>query len=77
MDSYHFCNHCHIWSSVIIGKKSVRSEISINAPVEKVWSVITNTSSYAEWNSVMLVLEGKIKEGIRSNINLHKKPIKL
>ena len=48
---------------LIIGKKSVRSEISINAPVEKVWSVITNTSSYAEWNSVMLVLEGKIKEG--------------
>ena len=36
---------------LIIGKKSVRSEISINAPVEKVWSVITNTSSYAEWNS--------------------------
>ena len=48
---------------LVIGKKSVRSEINIQAPIETVWNVVTNTSEYAEWNSVMLLLDGNLKEG--------------
>ena len=48
---------------LLIGKKSVNSTISINATPNQVWEVITNTSQYSEWNSVMNLLEGDIKEG--------------
>ena len=48
---------------LIIGKKSVHSTISINASPNQVWQVIINTSKYNEWNSVMNLLEGNIKEG--------------
>ena len=48
---------------MLIGKKSVHSKISINATPNQVWEVITNTAQYNEWNSVMLLLEGSIKEG--------------
>ena len=48
---------------MLIGKKSVRSKININATPNQVWEVITNTAQYNEWNSVMLLLEGSIKEG--------------
>ena len=48
---------------MLIGKKSVHSKISIDATPSQVWEVITNTSQYNEWNSVMLLLEGSIKEG--------------
>ncbi len=48
---------------LVIGEKSVRSEINIQAPIETVWKVVTNTSEYAEWNSVMILLDGNIKEG--------------
>jgi hypothetical protein len=48
---------------LIIGKKSVHSTISIKASPNQVWQVIINTSKYNEWNSVMNLLEGNIKEG--------------
>ena len=48
---------------LLIGKKSVNSTISINATPNQVWEVITNTSQYSEWDSVMNLLEGDIKEG--------------
>ena len=47
---------------LLIGKKSVHSIISINATPNQVWEVIINTSQYSEWNSVMNLLEGNIKE---------------
>ena len=47
---------------LFIGKRSVHSIISIKATPNQVWEVITNTSQYSEWNSVMNLLEGNIKE---------------
>ena len=47
----------------MIGKKSVHSELIINAPVEKVWQVLTDTGKYPEWNPTMKLLEGEMKEG--------------
>ena len=48
---------------LLIGKRSVHSTITINATPNQVWEVITNTSQYSEWNSVMNLHEGDIKEG--------------
>ncbi|MEO1033459.1 MAG: SRPBCC domain-containing protein [Bacteroidota bacterium] len=45
------------------GKKSVHHEIPINAAPEKVWSVLMDTDAYDQWNPVMHLLEGKVKEG--------------
>ncbi len=46
-----------------MGNKSVHHEIVINKSPEKVWEVLTDTDRYKEWNPVMELLEGKIKEG--------------
>jgi len=48
---------------VFLGKKSAHHEIMINASPEKVWSVLTETDKYDDWNPVMKLLEGEIKEG--------------
>jgi len=47
----------------LLGKKSVHHEITINASPEKVWSVLMDTDTYDQWNPVMHLLEGKVKEG--------------
>lgn len=46
----------------LTGKKSVHHEIKINASPEKVWMVLTNMDAYNEWNPVMKLLEGEVKE---------------
>ena len=46
-----------------VGNKSVHHEIMIDASPEKVWSVLINTDQYDDWNPVMKLLEGKVKEG--------------
>ena len=48
---------------VFTGNKSVHSEITINASTEKVWGVITDMKQYPEWNPVMELLNGEVKEG--------------
>ena len=48
---------------IIAGRKSVHNEITINASPEKVWSVLINTDDYDNWNPVMKLLEGEVKEG--------------
>ncbi|MEM1121661.1 MAG: SRPBCC domain-containing protein [Bacteroidota bacterium] len=45
------------------GKKSVHHEILINASPEAVWSVLTDTPEYDNWNPTMKLLERKIKKG--------------
>ena len=48
---------------VLTGRKSVHDEITVDAPVETVWSVITDTDQYEAWNPVMLLLDGNIAPG--------------
>ncbi|MEL6628179.1 MAG: SRPBCC domain-containing protein [Bacteroidota bacterium] len=45
------------------GHKSVHHEIEIEAPPEVVWSVLMDADRYDEWNPVMKLLEGDLKEG--------------
>lgn len=46
-----------------MGRKSVHHEIMINTSPEVVWAVLVNTDKYDDWNPVMKLLDGKIKEG--------------
>lgn len=47
----------------LTGRKSVHHEIVIKAAPQKVCSVISNTDEYPDWNPVMQLLEGSVKEG--------------
>ena len=47
----------------LTGKKSVHHEIVIKAPVQDVWQVLMETDKYADWNPVMLPLEGDLAVG--------------
>lgn len=47
----------------VTGRKSVHSEVTVAATPEKVWSVLTNTNTYASWNPVMQLLEGELTAG--------------
>ena len=48
---------------LLIGRKSVHSEILINATKEQVWSVLANTDQYDSWNTVINSLTGSLEEG--------------
>ena len=48
---------------VLTGRKSVHHEISIQASPEEVWAVLIDTDSYDNWNPVMKLIEGEVKEG--------------
>ena len=62
---------------LILGKKTVHSEIIVNAPKEKVWQVLLNTDKYEEWNSVIKSVEGILKEGERVNFIFIKKKVRV
>ena len=42
---------------------SVHHEIFIEASPNEVWEVLTDSSSYSDWNTVMLDLKGAFKVG--------------
>lgn len=43
--------------------KQIKTEIIINASREKVWQVLTDFSSYADWNPFIIHIEGELKKG--------------
>ena len=45
------------------GRKSVRAEITIDTNPSAIWSVLTTTDQIQEWNSVLIPVEGELKEG--------------
>ena len=54
-------------ASIIIlyirGNKSVHAEIIIQAEESYVWSALTNLDSVRKWNSILVPIEGELKEG--------------
>jgi len=48
---------------LLIGNKSISTEIEINAPAHKVWNELMNVSQYSEWNPFIKKLTGQIKKG--------------
>ena len=51
-------------------KKHIRTEIEIDAPAEKVWSVLTDFDSFGEWNPFVTSVIGKPKEGEKIKIEV-------
>ncbi len=47
----------------LFSRKSVRAALTIQATPAEVWSVLSNPASYADWNPVMVSLEGAFEEG--------------
>lgn len=43
--------------------KELRTEITINAPVQTVWEILTDFEKYPGWNPFIRSLEGDVKEG--------------
>jgi len=58
--------------------KKIKTEIEINAPVDKVWEVISNFNEWKEWNPIISNVTGEAKLGTKLNVmmikrvNLHK-----
>lgn len=58
---------------VVVGlltKKEVRLEIVIDATPEEVWSTITNTQTYGEWNPIFVAYEGVFGEGAEMRLQM-------
>jgi len=45
------------------GRKSVHAEITIDTKPSAIWSVLTTADQIHEWNSVLIPVEGELKEG--------------
>jgi hypothetical protein len=44
-------------------RREIATEIEIDAPPASVWAVLTDFSSYPEWNTFLRWVEGRIAEG--------------
>ena len=55
---------------VVIPRKSVYAELSIDAPPATVWTAIVDTGSYGEWNPIFRSVEGVFAEGERVVISM-------
>ncbi|MEX0347458.1 MAG: SRPBCC family protein [Rhizobiaceae bacterium] len=58
------------------GKKTFHVEITIPAPPEAVWAVLTDAEGYAQWNPVFVNVEGEFKPGstVRTTVKEPGKP---
>ncbi len=48
----------------------IKEEIKIDAPVDKVWELLADFSSYSEWNPFLTDIEGDIQEGARLKVTI-------
>lgn len=51
--------------------RSIRTEIQINAPPEKIWHVLTDFSNYTKWNPFIQQIEGDAILGAKLKVHLH------
>jgi hypothetical protein len=58
---------------LIFGKKSISTEITINAPADKVWEELTDFSKYPDWNPFLKKVTGEIKKGSKIEAEFHTK----
>ena len=50
--------------------KEIRTEIIINANVDKVWAILTDFDSYPNWNPFMKYFKGIPKEGNKIEVKM-------
>ena len=49
-------------------KLEVKTQIAIDAPPERVWSVLTELRSYREWNPAIITASGEVRVGARLSL---------
>ena len=50
--------------------REIRDEIEIDAPPDRVWSVITDFDSYPEWNPFVQRISGPVEEGAKLDVRI-------
>ena len=50
--------------------RELHSEIEIDAPPERVWTVLTDFASYPEWNPFIRRISGELREGARLEVRI-------
>jgi hypothetical protein len=50
--------------------REFRREIDIDAPPSTVWAVLTNTSSYPDWNPFIRSVSGDLREGAKLDVRI-------
>lgn len=58
--------------------KEIKTEILINAPIEKIWTTLLDFQSYPTWNSFLRKIEGKPQVGSQLSVTIEpplKKPM--
>lgn len=50
--------------------KSIRTDIHIDAPPERVWQILTDFERYPEWNPFITRAEGEVREGARLTVRI-------
>lgn len=50
--------------------REIRTEIEIDAPVDRVWAVLSDFASYPSWNSFITRLEGKAEVGAKLTVTI-------
>ncbi len=50
--------------------KEIRTEIEIDAPVNEVWSILTDFRRHAEWNPFIREISGELSQGAQLQVNL-------
>ncbi len=51
--------------------KEIKTEIIINAEIEKVWRILVNFEKYHEWNPYIKSISGNKKVGEQLLVNIH------
>lgn len=49
-------------------KKNICTEAVINAPIETVWSILTDFAAFPQWNSFITGISGSLAEGSCLNV---------
>jgi len=57
--------------SIGFNKKELRSGITIDAPVESVWNILTDIDRFPEWNPFIKRISGRIEESGRLTVTFH------
>jgi len=50
--------------------RTIETEIEIDAPIDAVWSVLSDWASYPDWNPWMVQLEGALEVGARLEVGM-------
>lgn len=50
--------------------KSIRTDIHIEAPPERVWQILTDFARYPAWNPLIPRAEGDVREGSRLTVRI-------